>query len=82
VKFNADDPRQFDFHPWPRPLRSIPRSGDRSVGRLIAGTVILAVLVLDAVLSDLSLGRWIITGIIGYVVITWMTRRRPSGQDR
>jgi hypothetical protein len=49
---------------------------------MILGTVILAILVLDAALSGLSLGRWIVTGIIGYVVIVWMTRRRPQSPGR
>ena len=86
MKSNDDEPHTFDFHPWPLPLRSGhlsgARTGHRSPGRMVLGSVILAILVLDAVLSDLSLGRWIVTGIIGYVVITWMTRRRPSGKDR
>jgi hypothetical protein len=83
MKPNADDPHQFDFHPWPRPLRSgnlsRARPGQRSPGRMVLGTVILAILVLDATLSDLSFGRWIVTGIIAYVVIIWMTRRHPQG---
>jgi hypothetical protein len=49
---------------------------------MVIGSIILLILAVDAALSDLSLGRWIVTGIIGYVVVVWMTRRRPPGPGR
>ncbi|WP_159618386.1 hypothetical protein [Arthrobacter zhaoguopingii] len=78
MKCNADDPQRFDFHPWPQ----LPRSGGRSTARIVIGSIILAVIVIDTALSGPNLGRIIVACIILYVVTVWMRRQRPQQPDR
>ncbi|TDK27676.1 hypothetical protein E2F48_00600 [Arthrobacter crusticola] len=78
MKSNADDPQRFDFHPWPQ----LPRSGGRSTARLLIGSIILAIIVIDTALSGPNLGRIIVACIVLYVVVIWMRRERPQQPDR
>ncbi len=73
MKSNADDPQRFDFHPWPQ----LPRSG-RSTARIVMGSIILAIIIIDTALSGPNLGRIIVTCIVLYVVVIWMRRERPQ----
>ncbi len=78
MKSNADDPQRFDFHPWPR----LPGSGGRSMARIVIGSIILAVIVIDTALSGPNLGRIIVACIVLYVVVIWMRRERPQQPRR